>query len=63
MEVAPNVHQITLNFVNAFLIIDEDGLTLIDTGLPGSDKKIIEYLSGIGRLPNNLKRIILTHSD
>ncbi len=63
MEVAPNVHQITLNFVNAFLIVDADGLTLIDTGMPGSDKKILEYLSGIGRLPNNLKRIILTHSD
>jgi glyoxylase-like metal-dependent hydrolase (beta-lactamase superfamily II) len=63
MEVAPNVHQITLNFVNAFLIVDEDGLTLIDTGMPGSDKKILEYLSGIERLPNNLKRIILTHSD
>lgn len=63
MEVAPNVHQVTLDFVNAFLIVDADGLTLIDTGMPGSAKKILEYIRGLGRLPNNLKRIILTHSD
>jgi glyoxylase-like metal-dependent hydrolase (beta-lactamase superfamily II) len=63
MEVAPNVHQIVLNFVNAYLIVDADGLTLIDTGMPGSDKKILEYISGIDRLPDELKRIILTHSD
>jgi glyoxylase-like metal-dependent hydrolase (beta-lactamase superfamily II) len=63
MEVAPNVHQIVLNFVNAYLIVDTDGLTLIDTGMPGSDKKVLEYISGIDRLPDELKRIILTHSD
>jgi glyoxylase-like metal-dependent hydrolase (beta-lactamase superfamily II) len=63
MEVAPNVHQIVLNFVNAYLIIDADGLTLIDTGMPGSDKKILEYISSIDHTPNDLKRIILTHSD
>jgi glyoxylase-like metal-dependent hydrolase (beta-lactamase superfamily II) len=63
MEVAPNVHQIVLNFVNAYLIVDMDGLTLIDTGMPGSAKKILEYINGIDRSPDDLKRIILTHSD
>jgi glyoxylase-like metal-dependent hydrolase (beta-lactamase superfamily II) len=63
MEIAPNVHQLQLGFVNAYLIVEADGLTLIDSGMPGSDKKILDYVSGLGRLPSDLKRIILTHSD
>ena len=63
MEIAPNVHQLQLGFVNAYLIVDADGLTLIDTGMPGSNKKILEYVSSLGKVPADLKRIILTHSD
>lgn len=63
MLVIPGVHEINLGFVNAFLIEDKDGLTLIDTGVPGSDKKIVTYLKGIGKLPKDIKRILLTHSD
>jgi hypothetical protein len=35
MEVSPNVHCIAGAVVNCFLIFDTDGLTLIDTGIPG----------------------------
>jgi glyoxylase-like metal-dependent hydrolase (beta-lactamase superfamily II) len=63
MEVFPNVHHIPDIIANPYLIIDPDGLTLIDTGIPGSDKKILKYISGLGRSPSDLKRIIITHSD
>ena len=43
--------------------MDPDGLTLIDTGLPGSGRKILNYISGLGRSPSDLKRIIITHSN
>lgn len=63
MEVIPNIHHIPGIIANPYLIIDPDGLTLIDAGLPGSHKKILNYIAGIGRLPADLKRIVITHSD
>ena len=63
MEVIVNVHHIPDIIANPYLIIDNDGLTLIDTGLSGSEKKILNYINGLGRSPGDLKRIVITHSD
>ncbi len=63
MEIVPNVHLIPNIVANPYLLIDPDGLTLIDAGLPGNRKKILAYISGLGRSPSDLKRIIITHSD
>ncbi len=63
MEIIPNVHLIPGIVANPYVIIDPDGLTLIDAGLPGSDKKILNYLAGMGRAPSDLKRILITHAD
>ena len=63
MEITANVHLIPNIVANPYLIMDPDGLTLIDTGLPGSDKKILNYISDLGRSPSDLKRIIITHAD
>jgi glyoxylase-like metal-dependent hydrolase (beta-lactamase superfamily II) len=49
--------------VNCFLIVDTNSLTLVDTGLPGNDKKIVKYIIGLGHNPGNLRRILITHSD
>lgn len=62
-EEAKNVHTVSLGFVNAYLIVDADGLTLIDTGIPSSGKKIRRYIEGLGKSITDLKRIVLTHSD
>jgi glyoxylase-like metal-dependent hydrolase (beta-lactamase superfamily II) len=63
MEIISNVHLIPSIIANPYLIIDSDGLTLIDAGLPGSARKILNYISGLGRSASDLKRIIITHSD
>ena len=63
MEIAPNIHLIPSGIVNVYLIIEPDGLTLIDTGLAGNFKNVLKYLAALGQQPANLKRIILTHSD
>jgi glyoxylase-like metal-dependent hydrolase (beta-lactamase superfamily II) len=63
MEISPNVHLIPSSIVNVYLIIDPDGLTLIDTGLAGNAKKVLNYITGLGKQSSDLKRIILTHSD
>ncbi len=63
MEIIANVHLIPNIVANPYLIVDSKGLALIDAGLPGSDKKIIKYISGLGHAPSDLKWIIITHSD
>jgi glyoxylase-like metal-dependent hydrolase (beta-lactamase superfamily II) len=63
MEIIPNVHLIPKTVANPYLLIDPDGLTLIDAGLPGSHKKILRYMAGLGYSPKDLKRILITHSD
>jgi glyoxylase-like metal-dependent hydrolase (beta-lactamase superfamily II) len=45
--------------VNAFLVEEDDGLTLVDTTLPGSAKAI---LAAAGKLGRPIVRIVLTHA-
>ncbi|MCB0597787.1 MAG: MBL fold metallo-hydrolase [Lewinellaceae bacterium] len=59
-EILKNIHLIKLGAVNAYLI-DHGGLTLIDTGYPGSEKKIFGYLNKIGRRPEQIEQVIVTH--
>ena len=48
MEIAPGVHAIRLLSVYAFLI-SEPRMTLIDTGLIGSRRRVERYVQRIGR--------------
>ena len=48
-----------LGFVNAYLVAEEDGLTLVDTLLPGGAKRILTAVETIGA---PIKRIALTHA-
>ncbi len=63
MEIIPNVHHIAGVMANPYLILDADGLTLIDRGMPGSAKKILQYVRDLGHAPNDLRRILITHAD
>lgn len=60
-RITENVYELNLGKSNAFLI-DEEKLTLIDTGEPDSSGRILELLATIGRKPDDLKHILLTHS-
>ena len=63
MKITDNIHVVPGVTANTYILIDEDGLTLIDTGMPGSEKKILAYLSELGKNAGDVKRIVLTHSD
>jgi glyoxylase-like metal-dependent hydrolase (beta-lactamase superfamily II) len=63
VEIIPNVHLIPNGFVNAYLIVDPDGLTLIDAGMARNGKAILDYIAGLGRSPADLRRILVTHAD
>ena len=63
MKIIENVFVIPGVTANCYLIVDPDGLTLIDAGLPRSEKKILAYIASLGKSAQDLKRIIITHAD
>ncbi len=64
MQIEPYLRQIENTFVNLWLIVEPDGLTLVDTGLARSGpKKVLAEIAAIGRQPADLKRILITHTD
>jgi len=59
-EVLPGVYQISMLYVNAFLIL-EDEMTLVDSGLPKRKQTILKALTKVGRQATDLKHIAITH--
>ena len=60
-DVVPGVYQIGLGFVNVFLVEGAAGLTLVDSGTPGSQDKILAGIRQAGRDPAEVERIVVTH--
>jgi len=62
MEIIPGVHTIDrLGVGRAYLYQEADRLTLIDAGLAGSAVRTYGAIEGIGRRPEDLRQIIVTH--
>jgi glyoxylase-like metal-dependent hydrolase (beta-lactamase superfamily II) len=58
--VTANAYQLTrLGFVNCYLVRESDGLSLIDTGLPGSANDILAAAQSLGA---PIRRILLSHA-
>ena len=60
-QISNKVYQISLGMVNVF-VIEDDGLTLIDTGPKGSADKIFNAIEKGGKDPNDIKQVIITHA-
>jgi glyoxylase-like metal-dependent hydrolase (beta-lactamase superfamily II) len=61
-SVIPGVYQISHRIVNSFIIDGDEGVTLIDTGLPRLHRTIVRALPEIGRSISDISAIVLTHS-
>ena len=74
MQIAKNIHALRIpfnitdpsgkmipRFVYVYLILGEK-IYLIDSGVASSEKIILDYLKKIGRSPEEISTLILTHS-
>jgi glyoxylase-like metal-dependent hydrolase (beta-lactamase superfamily II) len=60
----PNVYGLVDGPVNAYLLdAGESGLVVIDAGLPGSIRRMIQLIRDIGRSPQDVRHILITHAD
>ena len=63
MKITDNIHLIPNVQANSYLISEPKGLTVIDTGMPFSEKQTLRYIASLGRSANEIKRILITHAD
>lgn len=63
MKITDNVFVVPGVTANTYILVDADGLTVIDAGLPRSEKKILAYINSLGKSAQDIKRIIITHAD
>ena len=49
-------------FVNAYALVRDNGVLLIDTGTPGKADSLIKELEGINIKPSDIKAIVITHA-
>jgi len=62
MEIVPGVHSIdSLGMGRAYLAIDADRVTVIDTGLRGSAERVLQAVESAGRKSQDVRQIIITH--
>ena len=62
MEIVPGVHSIPgIRWSRAYLI-EDDTLALVDAGLPWDAGRIVDYIRSIGRRPDELGMVLMTHS-
>lgn len=60
-QVVPGLHWISLGYPNVYLLEDGDALVLVDTGLPGQHGRIYEAVGTLGRSPDEIRSILVTH--
>ena len=62
LDVVPGIHRIEDCFTNWYLIEDGGRLTVVDTGVPSSWESLQAVLPRIGRTPDDIEAVVLTHA-
>ena len=59
-DVAPGVHRIEDSFTNWYLLEADDGITIVDAGVPSSWDSLQDALGQLGR--DDVRALVLTHA-
>lgn len=60
-RLAPGLHLLATDPSNVYLWTESDGVTLVDTGLPGQEDAITAALHALGLDRSDVRRVVLTH--
>lgn len=62
MQVGPSIRRLGANsIVNAYLVEDGGGVTVVDAGVPGYYSDIPRELAAMGRSVSDVRALVLTH--
>ncbi|MFC7431383.1 MULTISPECIES: MBL fold metallo-hydrolase [unclassified Agrococcus] len=60
-DAAPGIHRLAIAATNLYLVEVDDRVLLVDAGLPAAWRPLHEALHAIGRTPDDLAGVLLTH--
>jgi len=63
MQLAPGLHHIGSDIVNAYLVEEAGAVTIIDAGIPGQWRELLGELHEMGRSLDDVRAVLLTHGD
>ncbi|MBD8043407.1 MBL fold metallo-hydrolase [Arthrobacter sp. Sa2BUA2] len=63
MKLGPQLHRIGNDIVAAYLVVTDEGITIIDAGLAGHWRDLQRELAAVGRSLSDVRGIVLTHGD
>ena len=63
MKITNTVFQVDDVMGGPSIILGDNYVSLIDTGVPNNEEKIFSLIESLGRKPSDLKHILITHSD
>jgi len=64
MKLTDGIYKVDrVGISNAYLVVTDEGLVAVDTGMPGNAARICSYIEGLGRPATDLRLIVLTHCD
>jgi glyoxylase-like metal-dependent hydrolase (beta-lactamase superfamily II) len=61
-DVVPGVHRVEDAFTNWYLVEGDDGITVVDCGVPTSWDSFRRALRAIGRSEDDVRAVVLTHA-
>ncbi len=61
MRLAPSLHRIGADFVNAYLVEEAGEVTVVDAGVPGLYSDFLRELASMGRRIEDVRAVVLTH--
>ena len=62
IEIRPGVHLVHGSDTNWVILTEGDAVALVDTGYPGDRERLVASLAAVGRRPEDLTAILVTHA-
>jgi glyoxylase-like metal-dependent hydrolase (beta-lactamase superfamily II) len=63
MKLGPHLHRLGNDLVACYLVDTDEGITLVDAGLPGHWHDLQRELQALGRSVDDIRGLVLTHGD
>ena len=62
MQVSEGVHRVEgVRVSNIYVVETDDGLVVVDTGIPGNARHILQCVERLAWRPSDVRQIVLTH--
>lgn len=63
MQITEGVHRVDRVAGNVYVVQTDDGLLLVDTGIPPMTRRVLRFIQRLGYAAGDVRHIVITHCD